>query len=70
MKKIIMLAVLGGLFFASCVSRESIVYYQDIDQQTRVVGTHDSDVTKGYGYGYGYGNEVVQKPLWKRVLGI
>lgn len=37
-----MLAVLGGLFFASCASRESIVYYQDIDQQTRVVGTHNT----------------------------
>ena len=37
-----MLAVLGGLLFASCASRESIVYYQDIDQQTRVVGTHNT----------------------------
>src|SRR5690606_2879111 len=42
MKKLIMLAVLGGLLFASCASRESIVYYQDIDQQTRVVGTHNT----------------------------
>lgn len=37
-----MLAVLGALLFASCASRESIVYYQDIDQQTRVVGTHNT----------------------------
>ena len=37
-----MLAVLGGLLFASCASRESIVYYQDIDQQNRVVGTHNT----------------------------
>ncbi|MDO5638206.1 MAG: polysaccharide biosynthesis/export family protein, partial [Myroides sp.] len=42
MKKLIMLAVLGGLLFASCASRESIVYYQDIDQQNRVVGTHNT----------------------------
>lgn len=39
-----MLAVLGGLLFASCASRESIVYYQDIDQQTRVVGTHNTRI--------------------------
>ena len=42
MKKNILLAVLGALLFASCASRESIVYYQDIDQQTRVVGTHNT----------------------------
>ena len=42
MKKNILLAVLGGLLFASCASRESFVYYQDIDQQTRVVGTHNT----------------------------
>lgn len=42
MKKNILLAVLGGLLFASCASRESIVYYQDIDQQNRVVGTHNT----------------------------
>ena len=42
MKKNILLAVLGGLLLVSCASRESIVYYQDIDQQTRVVGTHNT----------------------------
>lgn len=42
MKKNILLAVLGALLFASCASRESIVYYQDIDQQNRVVGTHNT----------------------------
>ena len=42
MKKNILLAVLGALLFASCASRESIVYYQDIDQQTHVVGTHNT----------------------------
>lgn len=33
---------------------------------------NDSDVTKGYGYGYGYGygNQIEEKPIWKRILGI
>lgn len=44
MKKNILFAVLGGLLLVSCASRESIVYYQDIDQQTRVVGTHNTRI--------------------------
>ena len=46
--------------------------YRDKKLKNMALVLNDSDVTKGYGYGYGYGygNEVVQKPLWKRVLGI
>lgn len=46
--------------------------YRDKKLKNMALVLNDSDVTKGYGYGYGYGygNEVVQKPLWKRLLGI
>lgn len=46
--------------------------YRDKKLKNMALVLNDSDVTKGYGYGYGYGygNELVNKPLWKKIFGI